>query len=366
MKAVIYTGDNKIVIEYRAKPVISEPTDAIVRVLHTTICGTDLHILQGHVPSCTPNRIIGHEGVGIIETLGAAVTNLTVGQMVIISCITSCGTCHYCRKKMPSQCESGGWILGNKIDGTQAEYVRIPHAPFSLHRLPESIDQKVAVTLSDTVPTSYECGILNGGIQPGSTVAIIGTGPIGLMILQMARNLFGPSMTTVVGRGAPRLETAKSMGADHTFSMLDGHDAVMSSALAVTKERGFDVVIEAVGTPESFETAQALVGAGGTIASLGVFGESCELHLEKLWNRNICLRTRLIDAISTPDLLKMVEAGGIDPNFLNYLPLLMLIMVASFEFDDIHNAYEAFEASSKHGALKVVVTMPGLSMNGSS
>jgi alcohol dehydrogenase len=336
MKAVIYTGDSKIAVEDRPKPVISEPTDAIVRVLHTTICGTDLHILQGHVPSCTPGRILGHEGVGLIESLGAAVTNFTVGQKVLISCITSCGTCHYCRRKMPSQCESGGWILGNTIDGTQAEYVRIPHAPFSLHALPESIDQKVAVTLSDTVPTSYECGILNGNIQPGSTVAIIGTGPIGLMILQMARNLFGPSMTVVVGRGSPRLETAKSMGADHTFSVLDGQDSVMSSALAVTKERGFDVVIEAVGTPESFEIAQALVGAGGTIASLGVFGESCELHLEKLWNRNICihlishslcsslitdsfslgLRTRLIDAVSTPDLLKMVEAGGIDPHFL--------------------------------------------------
>lgn len=238
MKAVIYTGNNKIVIEDRVKPVISEPTDAIVRVLHTTICGTDLHILQGHVQSCTPGRIIGHEGVGIIETIGAAVTNLTVGQTVIISCITSCGTCHYCRKKMPSQCESGGWILGNRIDGTQAEYVRIPHAPFSLHVLPENIDQKVAVTLSDTVPTSYECGILNGGIQPGSRVVIIGTGPIGLMILQMARNLFGPSMTAVVGRGAPRLETAKSMGADHTFSMIDGHDAVVSAALAVTQGPG--------------------------------------------------------------------------------------------------------------------------------
>jgi alcohol dehydrogenase len=190
---------------------------------------------------------------------------------------------------MPSQCESGGWILGNKIDGTQADYVRIPHASFSLHALPESIDPKVAVTLSDTVPTSYECGILNGDIQPGATVAIIGTGPIGLMILQMAKNLFGPAMTVVVGRGQPRLETAKAMGADHTLSVLGGQEEVISSALAVTKERGFDVVIEAVGTVESFAIAQALVGAGGTIASLGVFGESCELHLEKLWHRNICM-----------------------------------------------------------------------------
>lgn len=337
MKAVVYTGESKISVEDRPKPVILDPTDAIVRVLHTTICGTDLHILQGHVSTCTPGRILGHEGVGMIDSLGPDVTNFTVGQIVVISCITSCGACYYCQRKMPSQCETGGWILGNKIDGTQAEYVRIPHAPLSLHVLPESIDQKIAVTLSDTVPTSYECGILNGDIQPGSTVAIIGTGPIGLTILQMARKLFSPSMTAVVGRGHPRLETATSMGADHTFSVLDGQDAAVSSALSVTQERGYDVVIEAVGTPQSFEIAQALVGAGGTIASLGVFGESCELHLEKLWNRNICtsphphilnpglaiandfstgLRTRLIDAVSTPDILNMVKTGSINPHFL--------------------------------------------------
>lgn len=339
MKAVIYTGDKIISVEDRPKPVLLAPTDAIVKILHTTICGTDLHILQGDVPSCSPGRILGHEGVGVIESLGLAVTNFAMGQRVLISCITSCGTCYYCRRKMPSQCESGGWILGNQIDGTQAEYVRIPHASFSLHPLPDSIDPKVAVTLSDTVPTSYECGILNGEIQAGSTVAIIGMGPIGLMSLQMARKLFGPSMIVAVGRGLSRLETARSMGASHTFSVLNGKDNVISSALATTQERGFDVVIEAVGTVESFGIAQALVGPGGTIASLGVFGESCELHLEKLWNRNICmyqapriksldhgsslicfrwlgLRTRLIDAVTTPDLLKMVEVDGIDPSFL--------------------------------------------------
>ncbi|EAL86344.1 putative zinc-containing alcohol dehydrogenase [Aspergillus fumigatus Af293] len=337
LKAVIYTGNNKFSVEDRPIPVILEPTDAIVKVLHTTICGTDLHILQGHVATCTPGRILGHEGVGVIDSLGAAVTNFKAGQT------------------MPSQCESGGWILGNKIDGTQAEYVRIPHASFSLHALPEGIDPEVAVTLSDTVPTSYECGILNGDIQPGATVAIIGTGPIGLMILQMAKNLFGPAMTVVVGRGQPRLEIANAMGADHTLSVLGGQDEVISAALAVTKERGFDVVIEAVGTVESFAIAQALVGAGGTLASLGVFGESCELRLEKLWHRNICLRTRLVDGVSTPDLLKMVEAGGIDPRFL---------VSHRFTFDEIHNAYEAFEASSKHGALKVVVTLPEPTMNG--
>ncbi|KAF7712246.1 Uncharacterized protein PECH_008464 [Penicillium ucsense] len=356
MKAVIYTGDRNISVEDRPKPVILAPTDAVVKVLHTTICGTDLHILQGDVPTCTPGRILGHEGVGIVDSVGAAVTNFTVGQRVLISCITSCGTCYYCRKKMPSQCESGGWILGHTIDGTQAEYVRIPHAAFSLHALPDSVDSKVAVTLSDTVPTSYECGILNGEIKAGSTVAIIGTGPIGLMILQMAQRLFGPSMTVAIGRGPSRLETAHSMGANHTFSVLDGQDAVISSALRVTKERGFDVVIEAVGTVDSFKIAQALVGPGGTIASLGVFGESCELHLEKLWNRNICLRTRLVDAVSTPDLLRLVEVEGIDPSFL---------VSHSFPFDNIHGAYEAFGSPSKHGALKVVVNLEEIVMNGS-
>ncbi|KAL2836328.1 alcohol dehydrogenase [Aspergillus pseudoustus] len=360
MKAVVYTGATKISIEERPKPAILKPTDAIVKLLHTTICGTDLHILQGHVTTCTPGRIIGHEGVGLIDELGPGVAgNFTVGQTVLISCITSCGTCHYCRKAIPSQCEDGGWILGNKIDGTQAEYVRIPHAGFSLHALPAetTLDPQVAVTLSDTVPTAYECGILNGRIRPGASVAIIGTGPIGLMSLQMARGLFGPAMTVVVGRGQPRIETAKAMGADHAFSVLDGVDAVVSRALALTKGRGFDVVIEAVGNAESFELSQGLVGAGGTIASLGVFGESCALHLEDLWHRNICLRTRLVDAVSTPDLLRMVESGGIDPRFL---------VSHRFTSDNFHGAYEAFGNSSKHGALKVVVTMQERSTNGST
>ncbi|KAL4878058.1 chaperonin 10-like protein [Aspergillus karnatakaensis] len=354
MKAVIYRSPNQISIEERPKPTIIHPTDAIIRILHTTICGTDLHILAGDVATATPGRILGHEGVGIIDSLGAAVHNFSVGHKVLISCITSCGTCYYCRqRRMPSQCADGGWILGNTIDGTQAEFVRVPHAAFSLHLLPRVIDERVAVTLSDTVPTAYECGILNGEIAPGSNVAIIGTGPIGLMCLQMSRKMFCPSVVVVVGRGMRRVEMAKEMGADHAFSVLGegGAEKVVEDAMAVsTGGRGFDVVIEAVGNTESFEMAQGLVGPGGTIASLGVFGCSCELRLEKLWHRNICLRTRLIDAVSTIDLLHMVEEGGIDPSFL---------VTHRFAFDNIESAYEAFEKSSKHGSLKVVVSMPG-------
>ncbi|CAK40483.1 hypothetical protein CBS115989_9478 [Aspergillus niger] len=355
MKAVIYKAPNQISIEGRPKPTLLHPTDAIIRILHTTICGTDLHILAGDVATAKPGRILGHEGVGIIDSLGAAVRNFSVGQKVLISCITSCGTCYYCRqRRMPSQCADGGWILGNTIDGTQAEFVRVPHAAFSLHALPAAIDESVAVTLSDTVPTAYECGILNGEITPGSSVAIIGTGPIGLMCLQMSRRMFGPSVAVVIGRGTTRVEMARAMGADHAFSVLDagGVQKVVEDAVAVSVGgRGFDVVIEAVGNAESFEMAQGLVGPGGTIASLGVFGCSCELRLEKLWHRNICLRTRLIDAVSTLDLLQMVEGGHIDPSFL---------VTHRFAFYDIENAYEAFEKSSKHGSLKVVVSMPGM------
>ncbi|PYH70897.1 putative zinc-containing alcohol dehydrogenase [Aspergillus vadensis CBS 113365] len=363
MKAVIYKALNQISIEERPKPTLLHPTDAIIRVLHTTICGTDLHILAGDVTTAKAGRILGHEGVGIIDSLGAAIANFSVGQKVLISCITSCGTCHYCRqRRMPSQCVDGGWILGNTIDGTQAEFVRVPHAAFSLHGLPAAIDESVAVTLSDTVPTAYECGILNGDITPGSSVAIIGTGPIGLMCLQMSRRLFGPSVTVVIGRGMRRVEMARAMGADHAFSVLGagGVKKVVEDTVAVSVGgRGFDVVIEAVGNAESFEMAQGLVGPGGTIASLGVFGCSCELRLEKLWHRNICLRTRLIDAVSTLDLLQMVEGGRIDPSFL---------VTHHFAFDDIKNAYEAFEKSSKHGSLKVIISMPGAvdsSANGS-
>ncbi|KAI2890736.1 hypothetical protein CBS76997_5089 [Aspergillus niger] len=338
----------------RPKPTLLHPTDAVIRILHTTICGTDLHILAGDVATAKPGRILGHEGVGIIDSLGVAVRNFSVGQKVLISCITSCGTCHYCRqRRMPSQCADGGWILGNTIDGTQAEFVRVPHAAFSLHALPAAIDESVAVTLSDTVPTAYECGILNGEITPGSSVAIIGTGPIGLMCLQMSRRMFQPSVAVVIGRGMKRIEIARAMDADHAFSVLDagGVQKVVEDAVAVSVGgRGFDVVIEAVGNAESFEMAQGLVGPGGTIASLGVFGCSCELRLEKLWHRNICLRTRLIDAVSTLDLLQMVEGGHIDPSFL---------VTHRFAFDDMENAYEAFEKSSKHGSLKVVVSMPG-------
>lgn len=269
-------------------PTILHPGDAIVKLVCTTICGTDLHILQGHVPTCTPGRILGHEGVGIVESIGAGVTGPRLGDRVLISCISACGMCAACRKGMASHCSTGGWILGNEIDGTQAEYVRVPHANFSLHVLPPGVPSDLAVTFSDILPTAYECGVINADVRPGSSLAIVGPGPIGLAAMMFAQKLFGPSQVVMIGRGESRLRTAKDLGATHTFSSRESLKDAVQAAIGVNGGIGFDSVIEAVGTKESFELAQMLVGPGGTIASLGVFGEKCDLHLDQLWNRNIC------------------------------------------------------------------------------
>ncbi|KAH8431980.1 putative zinc-containing alcohol dehydrogenase [Aspergillus melleus] len=348
MKAVVYQEPGSFAIEDRPKPTILQPGDAIVKLIYTTICGTDLHILQGHVPSCKPGRILGHEGVGVVDSVGPGVNGPRAGDRVLISCISACGMCTACRKAMTSHCSTGGWILGNGIDGTQAEYVRVPHANFSLHVLPASIPSDIAVTFSDILPTAYECGVLNAAVQPGASVAVVGPGPIGLAALMLVQRLFGPSQVVVIGRGESRLRIAKSLGASHTFSSREGLESAVQAAIEANGGTGYDAVIEAVGSKESFELAQMLVGAGGTIASLGVFGSKCDLHLDRLWNQNICLRTRLVDAVSTPNLLKMVESKMIHPEVL---------ISHRFSFVDMLQAYDTFQAASQQDALKVVVAM---------
>ena len=177
MKAFVYLGPAKKALEDRPKPEIRAPTDAIVKITKTTICGTDLHILKGDVRSCQPGRILGHEGVGIVDQVGPAVTAFKQGDRVIISCVSACGKCVYCRKLMYSHCTTGGWILGNSIDGTHAEFVRIPYADNSLYPIPAGADQEALVMLSDILPTGFECGVLYGKVQPGSTVAMVGCEP---------------------------------------------------------------------------------------------------------------------------------------------------------------------------------------------
>lgn len=286
MKALIYASPQTPRLVETKKPTIQNPTDAIVKLVHSSVCGTDLHILNGDVPTAKPGLIMGHEGVGKIIEMGSAVDGFNVGDNVLISCVTSCGVCSACRKGMSSHCRTGGWILGNGINGTQAEYVRIPHATSSLYRLPADMDLRAAVILSDALPTAMECGTTNADVKPGSSVVIIGAGPVGLAVLLTAK-LLTPAKLAVVDLDDFRLAQAKDMGADETFN--PSKPGTTEAIMASTEGQGFDCVIEAVGISKTFEQAQSLLAPGGNLANVGVHGVKTDLHLEKLWDRNICM-----------------------------------------------------------------------------
>lgn len=343
MKALVFHGPQQISLEDRPMPEIQDPTDAIVRVLKTTICGTDLHILKGDVPTVEPGRILGHEGVGEVVQTGNAVTAFKPGDRVLISCISSCGKCAACRRGMYSHCAAGGWILGNRIDGTQAEFVRTPHADTSLYHAPDGVDDDALVMLSDILPTGFECGVLNGKVQPGSSVAIVGAGPIGLAALLTAQ-FFSPAQIIVVDPDLARLEVATRFGATSVISPTreDAAEAVRR----LTGGQGVDTAIEAVGVPATFELCEAIVAAGGIIANVGVHGRKVDLHLESLWDRNISITTRLVDTAATPMLLKTVASGRLTPGAL---------ITHHFSLADILNAYRTFGDAANTHALKVII-----------
>jgi alcohol dehydrogenase len=345
MKALVYLGPGKKAVEDRPKPGITAPTDAIVKVIKTTICGTDLHILKGDVATCKPGRILGHEGVGVVDEVGLAVTAFKVGDKVLISCISSCGKCVYCRKQMYSHCTIGGWILGNSIDGTQAEFVRIPHADTSLYPIPEGADEEALVMLSDILPTGFECGVLNGKVQPGSVVAIIGAGPIGLAALLTAQ-FYSPAEIIMIDLDDNRLEVAKRFGA--TAAINSGDGKAVAVVMKLTKDRGVDTAIEAVGISATFEMCQEIIAPGGVIANIGVHGAKADLHLEKLWDRNISITTRLVDTVSTPMLMNVLQSHKIDPK---------LLITHRFKFDQILEAYDTFANAAKTKALKVMISV---------
>jgi alcohol dehydrogenase len=343
MRALVYLGPGRKSLEDRPIPEVRAPTDAIVKIVKTTICGTDLHILKGDVPTCSAGRILGHEGVGIVEKIGAGMTSFRPGDRALISCISACGCCEYCRRGMYSHCTTGGWILGNTIDGTQAEYVRIPHADTSLYRIPEGADEEALVMLSDILPTGFECGVLNGKITPGSTVAIVGAGPIGLAALLTAQ-FYAPAEIIVIDLDDNRLEVAKRFGATKTVNAAHGDPA--EAVMRLTEERGVDTAIEAVGAPASFITCENIVGPGGTIANVGVHGVKVDLHLERLWAQNITMTTRLVDTVTTPMLLKTVQARRIDPRKL---------ITHHFKLEQILDAYDTFANAADTHALKVII-----------
>ncbi|MES2107740.1 MAG: zinc-dependent alcohol dehydrogenase family protein [Bacteroidota bacterium] len=343
MKALVYYAPGNKAWEEHSNPVVIEPTDAIVKVLKTTICGTDLHIIKGDMPEVAAGRILGHEGVGIIEETGSAVSNFKKGDHVIISCVTSCGKCSYCKKGMYSHCEKGGWILGYMIDGTQAEYVRIPYADNSLYPIPAGSDEEALVMLSDILPTGFECGVLNGQVKPGDTIAIVGAGPVGMAALLTAQ-FYTPAEIIMIDQDDNRLEVAKTFGATHTIN--SASENAIIRIMELTDGKGVDTAIEAVGVPATFELCEEIIAAGGHIANIGVHGKSVSLHLEKLWDRNISITTRLVDTVSTPMLFKTVQSKKIEPKKL---------ITHRFKLDQMIDAYDTFEHASREKALKVLI-----------
>ncbi|MEO6595928.1 MAG: zinc-dependent alcohol dehydrogenase family protein [Planctomycetota bacterium] len=326
-----------------AKPTIEKATDAIVKITKTTICGTDLHILKGDVATCTSGRILGHEGVGIVESVGSGVTAFAPGARVLISCITACGRCDACRRAMYSHCSTGGWILGNTIDGTQAEFVRVPHADTSLYALPDGIDEEDAVMLSDILPTGLECGVLNGKVAPGSTIAIVGSGPIGLAALLTAQ-FYTPAKIIMVDLDDNRLEVARSFGATDAVNSSTGN--AKEQILQLTGGRGVDTAIEAVGIPATFQLCTEIVAPGGVIANIGVHGKKVDLHLETLWSHNVTIATRLVDTVSTPMLLRTVQAKRIEPKRL---------ITHRFKLHEVLAAYDTFGQAAATKAIKVIL-----------
>jgi alcohol dehydrogenase len=346
MKALVWYGVQDKRWEEKPIPKIERPTDVVVQMQKTTICGTDLHILKGYVPTVSAGRTIGHEGIGVIVDVGTSVTNFKKGDQVLISCITSCGKCHYCKKGIYGHCsaENGGWVLGNTVDGCQAEYVRIPHADNSLHHIPSGVDLEAFVMLSDILPTGLEVGVLCGNVQPGTTMAIVGAGPVGLSAL-IAAQFYSPSEVIMIDLDDNRLEVSRKLGATKTIN--NKNRTAVQEVMAMTDGHGVDIVLECIGTPIGWDISEEIVTAGGRIAICGVHGKSVTLHLERMWKKNFTMTAGLVHTTTIPMLMKLVQSGRLEPRQL---------ISHNFNLSDIDKAYTCFANAADHKALKVIIT----------
>jgi alcohol dehydrogenase len=345
MKALVYHGPGQRSWDFVPDPSILEPTDAIVRIDSSTICGTDLHILKGDVPAVKPGTVLGHEAVGTVVEAGAAVTTIAAGDRVLVSCITSCGRCRFCKEGHYGLCTGGGgWIFGHLIDGLQAEYARVPFADTSVYKVPEGLDDEQVLFLADILPTAYEVGVLNGRVEPGDTVTVVGAGPIGLATIMTAK-LHTPGRIVAVDLADARLEQALDFGADVTIN--NGREDAVEKVMALTGGLGADVAVEAVGVPETFELCAELIRPGGRVANVGVHGHAATLHLEKLWIRDVTITTGLVDTSTTSKLLRLIEGGRLDPT---------VFATHRFALADTEHAYDVFGAAAETHALKVVLS----------
>jgi Threonine dehydrogenase and related Zn-dependent dehydrogenases len=350
MKALVYKGPGQKSWEEVPDPVIQHPTDVIVRMEATTICGTDLHILKGDVAAVESGRVLGHEGIGVITEVGGGVTQLSVGDRVILACISACGVCSNCHQGLYSHCLNPegapgiGWIFGHLIDGTQAEYVRVPFAENSVYKVPEGVSDAEGIVLSDILPTGFEIGVRNGRVKPGDVVAVVGTGPIGLAVIMTAA-LYGPSRVIAIDLDDNRLDQARGMGA--TDSVNSGAASYQDEVFAMTDGLGVDVAIEAVGVPATFQMCTELIRPGGTVANVGVHGTSVELALQDLWIKDVAITTGLVSATTTPMLLKLVQQNKLAAE---------KFATHHFGFDQMIEAYDTFGRAAETKALKVVIS----------
>jgi alcohol dehydrogenase len=347
MKALVYHGPGQKSWESVDDPKPVEPTDIVVRIDTTTICGTDLHILKGDVPAVTDGRVLGHEAVGTVVEVGSAVSTLAVDDRVIVPAITSCGRCANCKRSMPSHCLATGgigWIFGHLIDGTQAEYTRVPYAETSVHKVPEGVTDQQVLFLTDILPTGYEVGVRNGGVKPGDVVVVVGAGPVGLAAIQTA-GLAGAARVIAVDLADSRLEHARKFGADYVLNG-SARDLEAQIAALTTAGQGADVAIEAVGVPQTFDLCTRVVRPGGVVANIGVHGAPTTLHLEELWIKNITITTGLVDGTTVPMLLQLVQSGKVAGE---------LFGTHEFRLDDMMSAYETFANAAETNALKVVI-----------
>jgi alcohol dehydrogenase len=344
MKALVYHGPGERGWDTVDDPSILDPTDAIVRIDTSTICGTDLHILKGDVPETTPGTVLGHEAVGTVQAVGAGVSTVAPGDRVLMSCVSSCGRCRYCKEGRYGQClGGGGWIFGHLINGLQAEFARVPFADNSVYKVPAQLTDEQVLFLADILPTSYEVGVLNGMVRPGDTVAIVGAGPIGLAAILTAK-LYTPGRIVAIDLADSRLESASRFGADTTIN--NGREDAVARVMELTDGLGADVAFEAVGVPQTFELAAELIRAGGRVANIGVHGQSATLHLEKLWIRDVTITTGLVDTFSIPQLMRLISSGRLDPS---------LFATHRFALGDTMSAYDTFADAANTGALKVVL-----------
>jgi alcohol dehydrogenase len=347
MKALVYQGPGRRGWDTVPDPTIVDPTDIVVRIDTSTICGSDLHILNGDVPETSPGTVLGHEAVGTVQEIGAAVSTVVPGDRVLISCISSCGRCRFCKERRYGLCiGGGGWLFGHLIDGLQAEYARVPFADNSVYDIPDELSDEQVLFLADILPTSFEVGVLNGMVSPGDVVAIVGSGPVGLAGILTAR-LYSPGRIVAIDLAESRLQSALHFGADTIIN--NGRQDAVATIMELTCGLGADVAFEAVGVPETFELATELIRAGGRVANIGVHGHPAEIHLERLWPRDVTITTGLVDTYTIPQLMRLVSSGRLDPT---------LFATHRFALEDTMAAYDTFADAANTNALKVVLEGP--------